>query len=148
MVHFYTILEKLFIVVLANEQSTLNKLGGDFIKSFEQFRNTELTDCIRYHHAQEITSVKSNKEKNSLFYITYIADNISSGMDRRKDLEEGAEGFNWDKKVALGSVFNVLNEKEKGRQNYSYPFVARTRIKEEPTKFSNCYSKSVYNCLL
>ena len=67
-----------------SERAKHSKLGGDFIKSFEQFRNTELTDCIRYHHAQEITSVKSNKEKNSLFYITYIADNISSGMDRRK----------------------------------------------------------------
>ena len=135
-----------------SERAKHSKLGGDFIKSFEQFRNTELTDCIRYHHAQEITSVKSNKEKNSLFYITYIADNISSGMDRRKDLEEGAEGFNWDKKVALGSVLNVLNEKEKGRQNYSYPFVARTRIKEEPLNFptatQNQYTTSYYDGLI
>ncbi|GFH41498.1 type III-A CRISPR-associated protein Cas10/Csm1 [Lactococcus hodotermopsidis] len=135
-----------------SERAKHSKLGGDFIKSFEQFKITDLTDCIRYHHAQEMTSVKSSKKENALFYLTYMADNISSGMDRRPDLEEGEDGFSWDKKVALSSVFNVLHEKEKGRQTYSYPFVARTHEQKEPLNFpndaQNQYTKGYYDGLI
>ncbi|GAB2022500.1 hypothetical protein RyT2_15740 [Pseudolactococcus yaeyamensis] len=120
-----------------SERTKHSKLGADFIKSFEQFRITELTDCIRYHHALEMTSVKSTKKESALFYLTYIADNISSGMDRRQDLEEGNSGFSWDKKVPLGSVFNILYEEEKGLQSHSYPFVSRTHTQKEPLNFPN-----------
>lgn len=129
-----------------------SKLGGDFIKSFEAFGITELTDCIRYHHAQEISLVKTSKPRNALFYLTYIADNISSGMDRRQDLEEGDEGFAWNKQVAFSSLFNILNESEKGRQAYTFPFIKRTSVETELLNFASetkhLYTKGDYDGLI
>src|SRR5699024_6030176 len=46
---------------------------------------------------------------SSFAYITYIADNISAGMDRRKE-DEDSTAFNFDKSMPLQSVFNILNE--------------------------------------
>ena len=83
--------------------------GVSFIK--EICEDEDLLDCIRYHHGKEIAGIM---RKDSLAYITYIADNISAGTDRR---ESENKEYGFDKETPLGSVFNFLNDNE---QNYAY----------------------------
>ena len=75
-------------------------------------KDQDILDQIRYHHSQNIKQADLNKD--SLAYITYIADNIASGLDRR-DKEDGEGGFVRD--IALESIFNILNH-NKGNEHY------------------------------
>lgn len=80
--------------------------GYEFLKKYLHIENSNILEQVRYHHAKNLKNAKL--EENSLAYITYIADNISSGMDRRKNEEE--EGFQRNK--ALESIFNILNNND------------------------------------
>lgn len=78
--------------------------GNDFLtESFENI-DRNILNCVRYHHASELKS--ANLEKNDIAYITYIADNIASFIDRRKN-DEAQCGF--IKNKPFQSVFNILN---------------------------------------
>ncbi len=83
--------------------------GYDFLKDEVQSQecDTEILDCVRYHHADAIKN--ATIEKDSLAYIVYIADNIASAADRRSNDSEDA-GF--EVSMPLESVFNILNGKE------------------------------------
>jgi CRISPR-associated protein Csm1 len=87
--------------------------GKDFIGEFTSQR--DILEAIHYHHKQDIQD--AGLSDNSLAYLVYIADNISSGLDRRKIEGEtkSAEEFNQDQ--ALSSVFNILNNNN-GQQGY------------------------------
>lgn len=86
--------------------------GYDFLKNDVDIKDQDILDQIRYHHSQNIKQADLNKD--SLAYITYIADNIASGLDRR-DKEDGEGGFVRD--IALESIFNILNH-NKGNEHY------------------------------
>ena len=45
---------------------------------------------------------------DSLAYITYFADNISAGMDRKNEGDEGQTMF-FDRDAKLRKVFNIIN---------------------------------------
>lgn len=78
--------------------------GYDFLReSFDNIDETIL-HCVRYHHAAEIKSAQL--EENDVAYITYIADNIASFIDRRKS-DDSQTAFVRDK--SFQSVFNILN---------------------------------------
>ena len=64
--------------------------GYDFLKNDVDIKDQDILDQIRYHHSRNIKQADLNKD--SLAYITYIADNIASGLDRR-DKEDGEGGF-------------------------------------------------------
>ncbi|MDR0501205.1 MAG: type III-A CRISPR-associated protein Cas10/Csm1 [Coriobacteriales bacterium] len=74
-----------------------SKLGADFIKEMrldasrpelETAYNDDIVEQIHYHHAKALDG--SSTADDSLAWITYFADNISAGMDRRDlDDEEG-----------------------------------------------------------
>jgi len=81
--------------------------GYDFLKDEVQAGewDTDILDCVRYHHADAIKGAKI--EDNALAYIVYLADNIASAADRRKNASEDA-GF--EITMPLQSVFNILNQ--------------------------------------
>lgn len=78
--------------------------GYEFLKDESKLQDDEILNQVRYHHSLAISG--ANIPDNSLAYITYIADNISSASDRRKTNEDGT-GFVRD--IAIDSIFNMLN---------------------------------------
>ena len=98
-----------------SEKGTHSELGARFIEN----EIAALNDCyaaqdgksiveqIRFHHAGEIAKAV-NLADDSLAYITYFADNISAGMDRKNEGDE-AGGQIFDKNVKLRKIFNILN---------------------------------------
>ncbi len=81
--------------------------GYDYLKKELKIEEKDILEQVRYHHASLLKN--TNIEKNSLAYITYIADNIASASDRRKKAEQ-EDGF--DRSVPLESIFNLLNEND------------------------------------
>ena len=78
---------------------------NDCLNSLEGQR---IVEQIRYHHAKEMASSLA-LESDSLAFITYFADNISAGMDRKNEGDdEDAKAF-FDKNVELRKIFNILN---------------------------------------
>lgn len=96
-------------------KGTHSLLGAKFIdeevaplnESFAAPEGRKVVDQIRFHHAREMAGSTSLKS-DSLAYITYFADNISAGMDRKNEGdEEGNARF--DKEVDLRKIFNILD---------------------------------------
>ncbi len=83
-----------------NDQRRHQETGYEFLK--EANMNKAVLDQVRYHHAAQLKSASLSKD--NLAYITYYADNISAGIDRRKQ-EDGAYGF--DRHAKLDSIFNI-----------------------------------------
>jgi len=77
--------------------------GREWVNKFTD--DQAILDCIRYHHHQEIADAKLSND--SAAYIVYLADNISSGVDRREVEGEVLKGF--DKNRPLESIYNLLN---------------------------------------
>jgi len=98
--------------------------GTDWLKKYTD--NQEILNCVRFHHYQDIKDAKLSKDSPA--YVVYIADNISSGMDRRDIEGQGASGF--DKKRLQESVYNLLNNSS--RQDV-YPVKAISETIQYPT---------------
>ena len=80
--------------------------GVEFLKK-NRISDSKILNQVKYHHAKALKNAKLEKQDPA--YITYIADNISSGTDRRKNKEE-KQGF--DKYTPLESIFNNINFNE------------------------------------
>ena len=80
--------------------------GYDYLKEETNLTDSEILDCVRYHHASLLKRAVGLKE-NSLAYIVYLADNIAAFSDRRKKDESEDRGF--ERSLPLQSVFNILN---------------------------------------
>lgn len=82
--------------------------GYEFLKKEVGWKDDEQKDILEavlYHHADMLKSAEI--EKNSLSYIIYIADNIASATDRRK--EDGPKDAGFEVHMPLQSIFNILN---------------------------------------
>lgn len=79
--------------------------GYDFLKEEVGNIEKEILEQVRFHHGKELRH--SNLDSDSLAYLTYLADNIAAGADRRTLEDEAENGF--DKFMALDSIFNTLN---------------------------------------
>ena len=112
--------------------------GYDFLKNDVDIKDQDILDQIRYHHSQNIKQADLNKD--SLAYITYIADNIASGLDRR-DKEDGEGGFVRD--IALESIFNILNH-NKGNEHYRPAMLGKDKEINFPTTDKIQYDESFY----
>ncbi|PNZ25817.1 type III-A CRISPR-associated protein Cas10/Csm1 [Staphylococcus rostri] len=142
------------IVYRSNQHSfakgTHSKLGADFLSQFKKFDNKEILECIRYHHYKELKNAKVADDSNA--YITYVADNIASGIDRRDVIEEGEESqsqhkLKFDKFTPLYSVFNVVNSENKDVSDGKLHFENEKHLSypsSEPLK----YTSSQYNELV
>lgn len=96
-------------------RGTHSRLGAQFVgeevaalnEAFEAPLGKAVVEQIRYHHAKEMASA-STLPAQSLAYITYFADNISAGMDRRNEGDEDVAAH-FDPNVDLRKIFNILN---------------------------------------
>lgn len=132
-------------------KGTHSKLGYQFLKQFVEFNDEKLLENVKYHHYKELKN--AHIEENSLAYITYIADNIASGLDRRDLIEEGDESastefkFHFDKFTPLYSVFNVVNGNKDESEQGKYKFNKENHV-EYPSVRNTQYSSSHYNTLM
>ena len=78
--------------------------GYDYLKTETKMTDSEILDGVRYHHAQQLKGAGIGK--NSIAYLTYMADNIASATDRREK-DEQESGF--EIATPLESIFNILN---------------------------------------
>lgn len=112
-------------------------MGYEFLKDTAKITDTEILEQVKYHHANMLKN--SSVADNSLAYITYIADNIASGADRRKT---GDDEYGFDMQRPLDSVFNRLNG---NNQNYTYnPYTMEDGI-NYPSEESKSFSNGIYN---
>lgn len=102
-----------------SERGTHSKLGADFVTDdiaalsddFVGEDGRRIVEQIRYHHAKEIRAAQ-NLPDDSLAFITYFADNISAGMDRKNEGDD-EQAAQFDRTVKLRKIFNIL----KGRHD-------------------------------
>lgn len=108
-------------------------VGADWFDEIAD--NQGISDQIRYHMA----NYQSDKLGNDhLAYITYIADNIASGVDRRQSNEESDEDASakiWDTYTNQADIFNVFGAQTDKR--YFKPTVLN--LKSEPNFASETY---------
>ena len=121
--------------------------GADFISEITAER--DLRDCIRYHHGKELARAKLAED--ALAYITYIADNISSGTDRRdREVEGDSDIPRFDRTLPMEPVFNILNlaQGEESRKavypagvlNEKLPYpVPAAGNKRSETEYNECF---------
>lgn len=114
-----------------NEKHAL--VGADWFDEIAD--NQVISDQIRYHMA----NYQSNKLGNDhLAYITYIADNIASGVDRRQSNEESDEDASakiWDTYTNQADIFNIFGAQTDKR--YFKPTVLN--LKSKPNFASATY---------
>lgn len=108
-------------------------VGADWFDEIAD--NQVISDQIRYHMANYQSDKLSN---DHLAYITYIADNIASGVDRRQSNEESDEDASakiWDTYTNQADIFNVFGAQTDKR--YFKPTVLN--LKSEPNFASETY---------
>ena len=108
-------------------------VGADWFDEITD--NQVISDQIRYHMANYQSDKLSN---DHLAYITYIADNIASGVDRRQSNEESDEDASakiWDTYTNQADIFNVFGAQTDKR--YFKPTVLN--LKSEPNFASATY---------
>jgi CRISPR-associated protein Csm1 len=84
----------------------------------------QILDAISYHHAKALKAATEYGRLacNAPAYISYIADNIAAGADRRKEESDEAEiAPSWQPTTPLYSVFNVFgSEANANRGEFRY----------------------------
>ena len=119
---------------------THTESGYAFLKEQAALEDEEILQQVRFHHAGELKN--AGLAKNSLAYITYIADNIASAADRRKS---DVQGYGFSRDLSLDSIFNLLNGNDE-QMKYA-PKVLDGSI-NYPTSRSIQYDETFYSgCL-
>lgn len=78
--------------------------GWDFLKNDAGISSRAILESVKYHHGSQLRN--ADIDKQSFAYITYIADNIASAVDRR---ENDSEDKGFEMTAPLEPVFNILN---------------------------------------
>ncbi len=113
--------------------------GYHFLKEETKIDSREILDQVRYHHGKHLRA--ADIEKDSLAYITYIADNIAAALDRRKK-ENGERGFL--KEQPLESVFNILNGNQEKKVYRPMMLGEKEGINNPEDEWEGEYSKGFY----
>lgn len=95
-------------------KGTHSRLGADFLRdevapsspNDQQQLWKKVAEQVRYHHAREMAM--GSLDSASLAYITYFADNISAGMDRKNEGDEDCAP-SFDRSAKLRKIYNILN---------------------------------------
>lgn len=113
-------------------------VGADLLEKFDA--NREITRSLRYHHSDYMSN---SLPKDSLSYITYIADNIASGTDRRSENDE--KGWKWNSKTPLQDIFNRFGNEPSKR--YIAPSELRPNVVDKilPSKVMHDYTPGEYS---
>lgn len=120
------------------ERKKHSQSGYEFLKEYLEIQDTELLNCVRYHHADALSG--ANIDNQSIAYITYMADNIASAADRRQN---DAEDSGFEMSMPLQSVFDILN----GNRQEMYYKPGTLNPKEEihyPDKEKQSFDESFY----
>lgn len=112
--------------------------GYDYLKNKIGIDKKEVLDQVRFHHAEYLKN--ANISESSLAYLTYIADNIASAVDRRKKDESE---FGFQKDVPLESIFNILNGNQE-KTKYQ-PQMMDAKGINYPTENAVSYSDGFYS---
>lgn len=96
----------------ASEKHSLS--GYKFINEIG-ISDKEILNQIKYHHKDELS--RANIENDDLAYLTYWADNVASGADRRDKAYDEDIRIPFDKYIPLDSIFNKINN---NNQDYKY----------------------------
>ena len=88
--------------------------GHELLKS-AGIKDEDVLNQVKYHHGALLRN--SNVSKDSAAYITYWADNVAAGADRREKLSDIGDKEPYEKDMPLESVFNILNG---NKQDYTY----------------------------
>ena len=130
-------------------RGTHSKLGHKFLSQFSEFKDNELIDSVAYHHYKELA--KANLANDNTAYITYIADNIASGIDRRDIIEEGDEEYENNHLILISihlySVFNIVNSEKLKQTSGKFKFSNESNI-EYPKTENIQYSSGNYTALM
>lgn len=116
--------------------------GYEFLKDDLHLSDTQLLDCVRYHHGNLLKTAKI--QNDALAYIVYIADNIAAATDRRVN-DSDEKGY--DVKVPLESIFNILNGNHL-KAHYSAAPLLDDGNTNMPTEEETVFEKSFYNELI
>lgn len=119
-----------------------SQTGYDFLKDLDNEFDTDILDCVRYHHGVHLKNAGISRD--ALAYLTYFADNVASAIDRREGLET-EDGF--DKNVPLSSVFNLLNGNH-GHQHYAHQVLDPRGEINYPTEKEVRLDESFYGKIL
>ncbi|MBC6679709.1 type III-A CRISPR-associated protein Cas10/Csm1 [Zhenpiania hominis] len=117
--------------------------GYDWLKEIG-IEDEEILRQVRYHHAAYLK--KAEIPDDSLAYITYWADNVAAGVDRREEaLSENSTPYARD--LPLSSIFNILNG---NHQNYVYSTVLPSDEREiiYPEEKINALEESDYGKII
>ncbi|MDD4570260.1 MAG: type III-A CRISPR-associated protein Cas10/Csm1 [Tepidanaerobacteraceae bacterium] len=101
------------ILYRGNDGGNHSISGYNFLKNETNLNDNVILEQVLYHHGRPLRN--ADISDLSFAYITYIADNISAGMDRREN--DDAANFDFDRNMPLQSIFNILNG---NRQKYVY----------------------------
>ena len=124
-----------------NDQRNHSMSGYDFLRENGLADDKEVLNCVKYHHSAMLRNADVADDDNC--YITYIADNIASFSDRRKN-ETGESGFVRD--ISYESIFNILNgNKQKLSYNPSYVIDTANDTVNYPTDKKIKYSEEFYS---
>lgn len=139
-----------------SESGTHSVLGARFLsqdvapinEAFAGEAGKRIIEQVRFHHAREMNGAPT-LPSDSLAYITYFADNISAGMDRKNEGEESS-GYRFDKAVKLRKIFNILNGRHDDNvvEHEDYNAI-RERIRQglASIQINELYVNSVLNLL-
>ena len=123
-----------------NDRRSHSVSGHDYLENELGVTEQEVLEQVYYHHENVLKTAKI--EKNSLAYITCIADNIASSSDRREK-EDSSGGFS--PTLPLESIFNLLNEND---ENYVYQPTQLDETINYPVKKAKEYNKEFYGKLV
>lgn len=115
-----------------------SRSGYDFLVEDVGISDKEILESVLYHHASMLRNAKLPDNSNA--YITYIADNIASGTDRR---EGDAEDYGFEMSMPLEPIFNILNGNSE-RKCY-HPAMMSGESINYPTDDIQKFDKIFYN---
>lgn len=105
------------LIMRATKEKISHSVVGKKYLSNKNFEK-DIISCVEYHHAKDIA--KADLADNSMAYIVYEADNISSAMDRRDNINPDGTDSEWRADIALKTIFSSFKQ-EKGTEDFYYP---------------------------
>lgn len=125
------------VIYRTGEGKNHSKSGYDYLTEDVGLNDAKILESVLYHHGYNLKS--ADIDKNSYAYITYIADNIASAVDRRKKDEEE---FGFDISTPLQPVFNILNGNKQDK--YYEPMMLSEKI-NYPIDEKKTFGQGFYN---
>ncbi len=126
-----------------NDSRNHSQSGYDFLQE-QGVDDSRVLEQIMYHHSKFISN--ADIPKDSPAYITYWADNVSAGADRRSASADLSQGT-FEKYVPLQSVFNILNGNDE-HQTYQMHIVNDDGKINYPGEHSKSYSDAEYGQII